>query len=75
MPALGFGTLIPDAAVTITATRDALEAGIHNHLPGATGIYGEYHGVPQREGHPRNTVFRGSLRGASLAEAMGSADR
>jgi len=27
MPALGFGTLIPDAAVTITATRDALEAG------------------------------------------------
>jgi hypothetical protein len=25
MPALGFGTLIPDAAVTITATRDALE--------------------------------------------------
>src|ERR1700760_2695957 len=27
MPALGFGTLIPDPAVTITATRDALEAG------------------------------------------------
>ena len=27
MPALGFGTLIPDAALTITATRDALEAG------------------------------------------------
>jgi alcohol dehydrogenase (NADP+) len=26
MPALGFGTLIPDAALTITATRDALEA-------------------------------------------------
>jgi len=24
MPALGFGTLIPDGAVTITATRDAL---------------------------------------------------
>ena len=24
MPALGFGTLIPDPAVTITATRDAL---------------------------------------------------
>jgi len=23
MPALGFGTLIPDAAVTITATRDS----------------------------------------------------
>ena len=27
MPALGFGTLIPDAAATISATRDALEAG------------------------------------------------
>ena len=27
MPALGFGTLIPDAATTISATRDALEAG------------------------------------------------
>ena len=24
IPALGFGTLIPDAALTITATRDAL---------------------------------------------------
>ena len=27
MPALGFGTLIPDAATTTSATRDALEAG------------------------------------------------
>jgi Aldo/keto reductases, related to diketogulonate reductase len=27
MPALGFGTLIPDAATTTRATRDALEAG------------------------------------------------
>ncbi len=27
MPVLGFGTLIPDAAATISATRDALEAG------------------------------------------------
>jgi alcohol dehydrogenase (NADP+) len=27
MPAIGFGTLIPDAATTISATRDALEAG------------------------------------------------
>ncbi|GAB2923087.1 aldo/keto reductase [Paraburkholderia jirisanensis] len=27
MPALGFGTLIPDAATTISATRSALEAG------------------------------------------------
>jgi len=27
MPAVGFGTLIPDAATTASATRDALEAG------------------------------------------------
>ncbi len=27
MPALGFGTLIPDAATTTSATRDALDAG------------------------------------------------
>ena len=30
MPALGFGTLIPDAAGTISATRDALEAGFRH---------------------------------------------
>jgi alcohol dehydrogenase (NADP+) len=30
MPALGFGTLIPEAAVTITATRDALQAGFRH---------------------------------------------
>ena len=30
MPALGFGTLIPDPAVTTTATRDALEAGFRH---------------------------------------------
>jgi alcohol dehydrogenase (NADP+) len=30
IPALGFGTLIPDLAVTITATRDALEAGFRH---------------------------------------------
>ena len=30
MPALGFGTLIPDAAATISATRDALEAGFRH---------------------------------------------
>ena len=30
MPALGFGTLISDAAATITATRDALEAGFRH---------------------------------------------
>ena len=30
IPALGFGTLIPDAAVTISATKDALEAGFRH---------------------------------------------
>jgi aldehyde reductase len=30
MPALGFGTLIPDSAVTTSATRDALEAGFRH---------------------------------------------
>ena len=30
MPALGFGTLIPDPAVTITATRDALNSGFRH---------------------------------------------
>ncbi len=30
MPALGFGTLIPDPSLTITATRDALEAGFRH---------------------------------------------
>ncbi len=34
MPALGFGTLIPDAAVTLSATRSALEAGFR-HFDGA----------------------------------------
>src|SRR5580692_11500311 len=30
MPVVGFGTLIPDAAATISATRDALEAGFRH---------------------------------------------
>src|SRR5262249_16809151 len=30
IPALGFGTLIPDPALTISATRDALEAGFRH---------------------------------------------
>jgi alcohol dehydrogenase (NADP+) len=30
IPALGFGTLIPDAAVTVSATREALEAGFRH---------------------------------------------
>ena len=52
----------------------SLDHGIHNHLPGATGTHGEYYGVPQRQGRQQNTVFPRSLRAASLAEAMGSAD-
>jgi alcohol dehydrogenase (NADP+) len=34
MPVLGFGTLIPDPAVTVSATRGALEAGFR-HFDGA----------------------------------------
>ena len=30
IPALGFGTLVPDAAVTLSATRDALDAGFRH---------------------------------------------
>ena len=30
IPVLGFGTLIPDAATTISATNDALEAGFRH---------------------------------------------
>jgi aldehyde reductase len=30
MPALGFGTLTPDAAATTSATRDALETGFRH---------------------------------------------
>src|ERR1700729_2250590 len=30
IPALGFGTLIPDPALTITATKDPLEAGFRH---------------------------------------------
>jgi alcohol dehydrogenase (NADP+) len=30
LPTLGFGTLIPDAALTISATRDALDAGFRH---------------------------------------------
>ena len=32
MPALGFGTLIPDPVVTAQATKAALEAGFRYHL-------------------------------------------
>ena len=41
MPVLGFGTLIPDAAVTISATRGALEAGFR-HFDGAERYRNEH---------------------------------
>ena len=48
MPALGFGTLIPDTAVTKTATRDALDAGFrhavgtsHTDIRTTMNIYGD----------------------------------
>jgi ketosteroid isomerase-like protein len=46
-------------------------SNLHNHVPGATSIHSEYYGVPQRKGRARDTVFRGSLRSARLAEPMG----
>jgi hypothetical protein len=44
MPVLGFGTLIPDAAGTISATRDALEA---RHFDCAERALRPMIGVPQ----------------------------
>src|SRR6266403_535131 len=67
-------TALPEDAAD-SRKRGSLDHGIHNHLPGATGLHGEYYGVPRRQGRPRNTVLRGSLRGAGLAEGVGSADR
>lgn len=50
MPALGFGTLISDAATTISATRDALEAGFR-HFDCAERYRNETEvGVALREG-------------------------
>jgi aldehyde reductase len=50
MPLLGFGTLIPDAALTISATRDALEAGFR-HFDCAERYRNEAEvGVALREG-------------------------
>jgi hypothetical protein len=49
--------------------------GRNRHTAPALFNSGEFYGVPQRKGRARDTVFRGSLRGAGLAEPMGSADR
>src|SRR5882724_9869055 len=59
------GVIIPASRPASTSRgfseRGSLDHGIHNHVAGAAGIHGEYYGVPQPQGHPRNTVFRGSL--------------
>jgi hypothetical protein len=55
--------------------RESLDHRIRNNVPGATGIHGEYYGVPQRQGRARNKVFLGFLRGTGLAEVLGSRDR
>jgi hypothetical protein len=78
MPALGFGTLIPDAAVTITATRDALEAGFRHF--GGTCRWTDcarrhfcYHKAVeyQSPARARRTGFRGES-GQTRAQVSGS---
>ena len=54
--------------------REALNAHWHASAAGdANAEHSEYYGVPQRKGRARDPVFRGSLRGAGLAEPVGSA--
>ena len=54
IPALGFGTLIPDPAVTISATREALEAGFR-HFDCAEGYGNEREvGIALHDGHAAN---------------------
>jgi alcohol dehydrogenase (NADP+) len=53
LPALGFGTLISDGAVTVTATRDALEAG-YRHIDCAERYRNEHRvAKPCRQRLPR----------------------
>ena len=58
MPALGFGTLIPDPALTISATRDALDAGFR-HFDCAER-YGNEHevGIALQAGLAENGIAR-----------------
>ena len=58
MPALGFGTLIPDPALTISATRDALDAGFR-HFDCAER-YGNEHevGIALQAGLAANGIAR-----------------
>jgi hypothetical protein len=53
--------------------RSNLQA-LRSHHPGKPSGFNVKR-IPQRKGRARDTVFRGSLRGARLAEPMGSADR
>lgn len=58
IPALGFGTLIPDPAVTVTATRDALEAGFR-HLDCAERYGNEREvGIALQAGLAAGTIAR-----------------
>jgi alcohol dehydrogenase (NADP+) len=61
IPALGFGTLIPDPALTIPATRDALEAGFR-HFDCAER-YGNEHEVGRalKEGLAAGGIARGDI--------------
>jgi len=61
MPALGFGTLIPDTAVTKTATRDALDAGFR-HFDCAERYRNEREvGEALREGLAANGLVRENI--------------
>src|ERR1700716_286769 len=58
MPVLGFGTLIPNAAATISATRDALEAGFR-HLDCAERYRNEHEvGEALQEGLAAGAIAR-----------------
>src|SRR5215813_8956653 len=61
MPALGFGTLIPDATETRNATRTALEVGFR-HFDCADRYRNEEHvGVAIREAIQAGSLTRGDL--------------
>jgi hypothetical protein len=53
--------------------RQSLDHGIHDHVPGASRLHGQHHGIQQRQGSARNTVFRRSFRGPGVARPMGGA--
>jgi alcohol dehydrogenase (NADP+) len=60
MPALGFGTLIPDPAVTVSATKDALDAGFR-HLDCA-----ERYGNEREVGTALKARFSGGGSGGGI---------